>query len=460
MLLPPDRILVIDDNQSIHDAFEKILAPPKTNEQLLDLEADLFGDGDTVDTSSLELCSAMQGQEGLAVVTEAVEQGRPFGMAFVDVRMPPGWDGIETIEHLWAVDPELQVVLCTAYSDYSWEETLARVGKGDRLLILKKPFDAVEVRQLAAALCHKRALASELAAHRRQLEERVRNRTHELEAEMVRRQAAETDLIRAQKLEAVGQLAAGVAHEINTPIQYVGDNINFVNDAVGELLGLVRTYKEAATRHLPLPVQHELAERERNAELDYLSDEVPEALSSSIEGLARVARIVAAMKAYAHPGNGDAALASVNDILRDAVIVSTGEHKLIADVELNLGELPQVVCFSGDLGRVFLNIIVNAAHAIGDENDGRGTIRVSTSSENDHVMIQIGDTGPGIPEHVQPRIFEPFYTTKEVGRGTGQGLAISHAVVTKHGGTLDFETGPQGTTFSITLPINGVEQAA
>jgi two-component system, NtrC family, sensor kinase len=205
------------------------------------------------------------------------------------------------------------------------------------------------------------------------------------------------------------------------------------------------------------------AAREK-ADLEYIATEVPRAMEQSLDGVERIATIVRAMKAFAHPGSDTQMAADLNKALSDALIVARAEVKYVADVVTDFGDLPPVLCNLGDLNQVFLNLLVNAAHTIGDvvkKSGGRGEIRVTTRLENGQAIISISDTGCGIPVEIQSRVFEPFFTTKEVGKGTGQGLAISHnIVVEKHGGRLTFEPNlPRGTTFVVSLPIHGTRGA-
>lgn len=572
------RILVIDDNPAIHADFRKVLEGDTEVDPLLDLSTELFGEQPTSTQfkPAFEIDTAQQGQAGFEKVKHAIEDGQPFAMAFVDMRMPPGWDGLETIENLWKVDPELQVVICTAYADYSWSEVVERLGSNDRWLVLKKPFDNAEVCQIASALTKKRQLSDQLRAQLGKLERRLDEGTLALQereqrlrnildtapdgiitfdecgviesvnpaacnlfgfeagrvigksigsllsgspetgqcevrdifalnenalASSVEVESIRTDggifpaqwtvgsasndncqfytaivrdlsehkqlqcnLAQAQKLESVGQLAAGIAHEINTPTQYIGDNIRFLRDAffdIKKVLERLQLLCSACQEGNSYPdLVNDALQASTACDIEFVLGEVPDTIDQTLEGIARVASIVQAMKEFSHPGDDEKSLVDIHASLQTSITVSRNEWKYVAEVRRDFAtDMPLVPCLVGRLNQVFLNLIVNAAHAIeaagaGAENE-KGTISISTSHTDQWAIIEISDTGTGIPPEIRNRIFDPFFTTKGVGKGTGQGLAIARSVVVdKHGGTIDVISEPQqGTTFVIRLPL-------
>ena len=266
----------------------------------------------------------------------------------------------------------------------------------------------------------------------------------------------------SQKLESVGRLAAGVAHEINTPVQFVTDNVHFVRTSMTDIAAVVLAYR--ALQHAVqsqgdvIGAAQRAAEAEMSADLDYILENAPLAIESSIEGLGRIATIVRSMKEFAHPDQAVKQPADLNRAIRSTLVVAHNEYKYVAQIDAQLGDLPLVPCHLGEINQVILNLLVNASHAIADvvkDTGNLGKLTVRSGVDGEHVEISISDTGMGIPEAVRAKIFDPFFTTKEVGKGTGQGLAIARSViVNKHGGTLRFETEcNKGTTFFIRLPI-------
>jgi len=263
----------------------------------------------------------------------------------------------------------------------------------------------------------------------------------------------------------VGRLAAGVAHEINTPVQFVSDSVHFVREASEELLGLIETYRRVQRELIESDRAGEaaavLAEAEEAVDLEYNVENVPKAVARSLEGLDRIATIVRSMKEFAHPDQKEKTPVDINQAIRSTVTIARGEYKHVAELELDLAQLPPVTCHAGEINQVVLNLIVNAAHAIEDaprDGDALGRIAVRTRVEGAEVVITVQDSGVGIPLDIRDRIFDPFFTTKETGRGTGQGLAIARSVVQKHAGALTFESElGVGTTFSVRLPIRADE---
>ncbi|HWA71326.1 MAG TPA: ATP-binding protein [Polyangiaceae bacterium] len=281
------------------------------------------------------------------------------------------------------------------------------------------------------------------------------------ELERERLEAVQRELRQTEKLRAVGQLAFGIAHEINTPIQFAGDSVHFLRGAFREMVELTQRAQDLC--HAveaggdPRSALAAYKAAVADADPDYLLDELPKAFEQTVEGLKRVAQIVMAMKEFGRPDQSEKVLADINRCVNSTLTVAHNELKYTADVQVEFGELCPVPCYPGQLSQVVLNLLVNAAHAIAERygSSGRGRILVRTAQESDGVLISISDNGCGIAEAHQTRIFEPFFTTKELGRGTGQGLSISRAIVVeKHGGSLTFESrAGVGTTFHLRLPM-------
>jgi len=282
--------------------------------------------------------------------------------------------------------------------------------------------------------------------------------------DLTERRMLESQLLQARKLEAIGQLAAGVAHEINTPLQFVGDNLKFIMKSVERIIAVQKSLggeMESAPPGTDVAVLRSLFRRKmEELEFDYLAGELPKAAEQSLDGVSRMSRIVQSMKAFAHPGTGSKSPADINISIENTVTVSRNEWKYDCEMELDLDRsLPQVPCFEAELNQVVLNLIVNAVDAVKDAiaagTIGRGLISIRTKRDGDEAVISVSDNGPGVPAKIRDRIFDPFFTTKEVGKGTGQGLAIAHSIIAeKHGGSIYCEDGTEGgAAFVIRLPL-------
>ena len=460
----PAKILIVDDNEAIHADFRQILDRRDRVARaaaLDDLER-LLGGG-SVPTApkaaTHELAFAFQGEEAVYAVKEARKAEHPFSLAFVDIRMPPGIDGIETIARMWQCQPELEIVLCSAYSDYSWDDITRRLDPGDRLVVLRKPFDPIEVRQLAACLAQKWLRGRMLDHELRNLEAQVQS---EVEARLRERARHEEEQYRSRRLEALGQLAAGLAHEINTPTQFCNASLEYLADTLPVLGAAIEDHRKllAAVACDELSAADACARADRISVTEILA-EAPRAIADARTGLARIARIVQSVRANAHLRDRDCLVrVDVNEQVQSALELARNEYKHDAEAVVELAATKPVMGDPGDLCLAILNLVINAAHAMREKRattGKRGVLAVTTRDRGDLVEVTIADTGPGIPEAIHERVFEPFFTTKPVGQGTGQGLAIARAtIVDRHRGMLRFETElGKGTRFIITLPATG-----
>lgn len=286
-----------------------------------------------------------------------------------------------------------------------------------------------------------------------------------LGTDITEQKVMESQFLQAQKLEAIGQLAAGIAHEINTPVQYIESNTTYLQDSFSSILDFLSDSLQLAEQAQQGAVQPELLQKIQSSrqelDLDFLREDIPDSLQESLEGLKKVTRIVRSMKDFSHPGENEKAQVDLNKALEDTLTISRNEWKYWAEVETELDpELPLVPCLKDEINQVFLNIIINAAQALSEQQEkggrqGKGKIYIGTRKNGQMAEIKIMDNGPGIPENIRSRIFDPFFTTKAVGKGSGQGLYISYdIVVEKHKGRLFCESdADSGTTFIIHLPL-------
>jgi PAS domain S-box-containing protein len=297
-----------------------------------------------------------------------------------------------------------------------------------------------------------------------------RRRVRAFSIDVTMQKELELELHQAQRLESVGRLAAGIAHEINTPVQFISDNCHFLRDGLPAVRAVLERYREAlrAVAEGSMSAREALERtllEEQTVDIVFLCENMPTAVERSLEGLERVAKIVRSMKEFSHPNLDAPSSADLNAAILSTLTIARDEYKYVADVESRLGDIPAVICYVGEFNQALLNIIVNAAHAVGDAvagTDRKGLIIVTSGVDGDEVVVSVADTGPGIPQEIQDKIFDPFFTTKQVGKGSGQGLAIARSVVVeRHGGSLTFETElGKGTVFSIRLPIKPVGAGA
>jgi len=438
------RILVIDDNRAIHTDFRKVLTVFNSQPSpVSEAEAVLFDEKTHAETRpTFCVDSAFQGQEGLALVQEAIKSKQPYAVAFVDIRMPPGWDGVETTQKLWEVDPDLQVVICTAYSDYSWDELMAKVGNSDRLLILKKPFDTVEVLQVANALTEKWRLCQEVRCQMESLEKTVSKRTQQLQTinnqlvseiaeHRISKQrlqqaledlkSAQEQVIQQERLRALGGMASGIAHDFN-------------NSLVG-ILGLTELLL-----HRP-DAMEDKAKARRYLEMINTTAKDAGKVVNRLREFYRFREHREAME-----------MVDLNCLIEEAISLTEPRWKTQAQtrnisitVHRDLQEIPMVAGNVAELREVLTNLIFNAVDAM----PRGGIISIRTRCDGDRVMLEVSDTGHGMTEEIRRRCFEPFFTTKGA-HGSGLGLSMVHGILQRHQATIDIKSEvDKGSTFSI-----------
>jgi signal transduction histidine kinase len=443
-----DRILIVDDNRAIHEDYQKILVRPKPDVDLSAVEGALFDQSPPVPRPGrleFSLTFAFQGEEAVALARTARTEGAPFALAFVDVRMPPGIDGIETAQRLWAIDPDLQVVICSAYADYSWTEMTEQLGSPDRWVILKKPFDNIEVLQLAHALAEKWALQQRSKAHVDDLEKRVAARTADLEAALQRlrdetaerlrgeeeRRIFERKMEETQRLEGLGVLAGGVAHDFN-------------NILTGVLVSASLARMEATP-----------------------GTELHNHLQMIEENSRRAAGLCEQLLTYAGRSRVTTSAQDVNVLIRETLELLHISVPKDADFSADLADkVPPIKGDPARLRQVVMNLVLNAAEALaapprrirlasGCRRLDAAALKAAThpgeAKPGEYVFIEVSDTGTGMSPETMRRIFEPFFTTKFTGRGLG--LCAVLGIMRNHGGVLDVQSEPgRGTTFRIYFP--------
>ena len=441
---PVHRILVVDDSPAIHNDFRKVLAN-EASDPAEQLAAPIFGDDPPPPAGDrYEVDAAMQGEEAREKVRAALAEGRPYTVAFVDMRMPPGWNGVQTIAYLREVDPALQFVICTAHSDYSWSEIREALGPTDNVVILKKPFDKIEVLQLAHALSRKWMLAREVGQQIAGLDAAVEKRTRELRVaharlqdEIAARTKVETALLQSQKMEAIGQLAAGIAHDFNNILTVVRGHAGMMlerPDLDPETINSLNEVSQAAARATSLASQ--LLTLSRKQRLNPRAFDLNETIDQLHSLLSRVLGETISLQLECAP------------------------------------DLPPLFADETQIEQVLINLAVNARDAMpggGGLIIGTRLIRVRAAqlagqrdvAPGDFMAITVADTGCGMSPDVLQHLFEPFFTTKPEGKGTGLGLATAYGIIKQHGGWIEVDSEPgRGTTFRIFLPRGEVTAIA
>ena len=418
-LLANDRILLVEPDAHFADLLVKTLSAKA-------------GFGEITAVRTLE-----QAKERLAA--------EAYALVFLDLSLPDS-RGLDSLAELRALAAEANILVLTSLVNE--EVGLAALREGAHDYLVKGHVTPDALRRIARYALERRHAALALRRSQEKMEIQLRH---------------------MQKMEAIGQLAAGIAHEINTPLQFVGDNCRFLDDTLGELLVLCLELESAAERAegglaaaRQVPDLERILERLRALDLSYLHEQVPLAIRQSLDGVAQISRIVSSMKDFSHPGSAELQPEDLNRIIDSTLVISRNAWKYVAKVETRFDpELPPVPCLAGEFNQVVLNLVVNAAHAIEQRlaetrESGPGTITLATRRLGQEVQVSVTDDGAGIAPEVLPRIFDPFFTTKPQGKGTGQGLAIAHSVVVdKHRGRIQVESEPGvGTTFTITLPLS------
>jgi len=393
-----------------------------------------------------QLNVAQDGVQALKQVAKLIPD-----LILLDIMMPK-MDGFETCKRLkeHPKTEDIPVIFLTAKVE---TDDLVKGFELGAVDYITKPFQSAEL--LKRVQTH-----LELVLLRRDLEKRVAERTEELQLANDEKLERERQLAQAQKLEAIGQLTAGIGHEFNSPLQFISSNIEFLTDIFGELRSSLQHYAKLMEHckedSLTASLIQEIDAALEEIDLAYITEEIPRALEKAQGGISRVSRIVQAMKDISQPGSQGKVDVDLNEIIESATIVSHNEWKDAADLELIFDDsLPKAPCLPGEFSQAIVHLVVNAARAIADKGDEKGQIVISTLTADDRAEVRVADTGIGISGEIRDKIFDPFFTTREVGQGTGTGLSLARdVIVNKLGGEITFETEVgKGTTFVIRLPL-------
>jgi two-component system NtrC family sensor kinase len=457
------RILVIDDDEGVRKSYQGILVQEKEPE-MFSIGRDLFSiASDKPEASSettYELSMANNGIDGIEKVKAAMAENRPFAVAFIDMKMP-GINGAETSARIWEIDPDIRIVIVTAYSDYSPKDIIAVTGRKD-IFYLRKPFNHEEISQFARALTNTWYLEKKKG----ELQERLTQANKELEDmnknlnQKVQKQASM--IVQTEKMASIGLLAAGVAHEINNPLAFVGANLSTTKKYFKRIISMYQKYgeievlleksgTEEAKRLL-----HDLSIHKKENKIKIIIDNLESLADESIEGVNRIRDIVQDLRTFSRIDESEYKHLDINKAIDTTLNMVKNEIKYKAVVEKEYEVLPEIKCFPQKMSQVFMNLLVNASQAI----EKKGIIKITTKlkkkdgrTDQSFIEITISDNGCGIPEENMTRLFDPFFTTKPTGSGTGLGLSIVYEIVKAHHGIIDVssELG-KGTLVTIMLP--------
>ncbi|MCQ8181725.1 ATP-binding protein [Methylomonas sp. SURF-1] len=382
------------------------------------------------------------------LIAEGLSNNSPFNLVFVLHPLRQA-SGVALIKRLWEVDSGLNAVLCNADPELDWPQIAEKLGESDQLLILQQPFSDLVVRQVVHAMVRQWQLVKQT----QDVMQFMVMQNRQLEATNHKLQDIQAQLLQSEKMSSIGQLAAGVAHEINNPVGFVKSNLNTLKRYIADLLELAGAYEKAESAVADAWLMAGIDAVKRRIDLDYLRHDAPELLEESLDGINRVTKIVQDLKEFSHPQHNkdDWQWADLHAGLDSALNIVYNELKYKAEIVKRYGDVPLVNCLPRQLNQVFVNLLVNAAYAI----EKHGVITVATGCGDGRVWIEIGDTGCGMTEEQLGRIFDAFYTTKPVGKGTGLGLTISYGIVKKHGGDIKVRSRVgSGTTLRIELPVD------
>ncbi|CAM2006180.1 hybrid sensor histidine kinase/response regulator [Acanthopleuribacter pedis] len=465
-----NRILIVDDNESIHADFRKVLQGG-AKDKLRSVELELFGE-DALGPApkvhaSYRLDDAFQGEQAIKMVDIAAAENDPYALVFMDVRMPPGMDGIKAAGEIWQRHPEVEMVICTAHSDYSWSEMLTQIGVSDKLQFVRKPFDMVSIQQLALSLTKKwelqrqtqatierleievqqRELAEgKLRALNEDLESRIEARTHEIQQKNEALQdalghlrEAQEHMVASEKMAALGGLVAGIAHEINTP---VGIGVTATSHLTQKTNDLLEAYQNKTMKRSDL---HSFLQTAR------------EATHMIMSNLNRASELIQSFKQVAVDQSSETRRTfQVREYLEEVILsLRPNLKKTHIEVAVTCDPALSLDSYPGAFGQIISNLTMNAVlHGIGAQASGR--IRIDVTPDGDGIILVFEDNGRGIPQDHLKKIFDPFFTTKRGEGGSGLGLHIVYNIVTQTlGGTIQCESVPDAfTRFTLRLPFS------